>query len=85
MRTAQARDMASYNRWMNQRLYSVCAELPDRERKEDRGAFFKSIHGTLNHLLVGDKVWLARFFGESFQIEGLDQELYSDFDELRND
>ena len=47
--------MALYNRWMNQRIYAVCAEIPDDERKRDRGAFFKSIHGTLNHLLLGDR------------------------------
>ena len=43
-------------RWMNERLYAVCAEIPDEARKHDTGAFFKSIHGTLNHLLVGEKL-----------------------------
>ena len=75
--------MAAYNRWMNERLYAVCAEIPDAERKRDRGAFFKSIHGTLNHILVGDKLWLGRFLDEPFPVESLDQELYADFDALR--
>ena len=80
-----ARDLASYNHWMNQRLYAVCAELTDAERRQDRGVFFKSIHGTLNHLLLGDRVWLSRFQGTQFRPKGLDEELYADFDELRRE
>jgi len=76
--------MAAYNRWMNQKLYSVCAELTDDERKADTGAFFGSIHGTLNHLLLGDKIWMGRFTGIPFPVSNLDQELYSDFSELRS-
>ena len=53
--------MADYNRWMNDKLYGLAATLSDEARKRDRGAFFKSIHGTLNHLLLADSVWLARF------------------------
>ncbi|MCK5361878.1 MAG: damage-inducible protein DinB [Gammaproteobacteria bacterium] len=75
--------MAQYNRWMNGRLYAVCAEIPDAERKRDRGAFFKSIHGTLNHLLLGDRLWLGRFLHRPFPVDSLDQDLYPDFDELR--
>jgi len=56
--------MARYNRWMNERLYALCAGLSDAERKRDRGAFFGSIHGTLNHLLWGDRMWLGRFVGD---------------------
>ena len=58
-----ARTMAAYNAWMNERLYELCASLPDAERKRDRGAFFKSVHGTLNHLLYGDRAWMSRFTG----------------------
>ncbi len=47
------------------------------------GAFFKSIHATLNHLSVGDQLWLDRIDGTPTTITSLDQELYSDFDELR--
>ena len=78
-----AQAMAQYNRWMNERLYECCARLPDRERKRDAGAFFKSIHGTLNHLLLGDKVWMGRFTGKPFAFTSLAQELHADFDELR--
>jgi uncharacterized damage-inducible protein DinB len=75
--------MAAYNEWMNSRLYDVCAEVPDDERRRDRGAFFKSIHGTLNHLLLADKVWLGRFLGQPFAVQSLDQELFHDFGDLR--
>lgn len=78
-----ARAMARYNRWMNERLYDCCAGLSDAERKRDAGAFFRSIHGTLNHLLLADRIWMGRFTGRPFPAKSLDQELYADFDELR--
>ena len=76
--------MALYNRWMNQRIYDCCADLSDEERKRDRGAFFKSIHGTLNHILLADLIWFGRFKGEPFTgFAGLDDELYPEFERLR--
>lgn len=78
-----AQTMARYNRWMNERLYDCCSQLSDEERKQDVRAFFKSIHGTLNHLLLGDRVWFGRFTGKHFAITSLAQELYSDFRQLR--
>ncbi|MSR13332.1 MAG: damage-inducible protein DinB [Gammaproteobacteria bacterium] len=74
--------LAAYSRWMNERLFTCCAELTDAQRKRDLGAFFKSIHGTLNHLLLADRMWLSRFTGETFVIRSLAEELYVDFDEL---
>lgn len=44
--------MAQYNRWMNQKIYTICAEIPNAKRNKDLGAFFKSIDGTLNHILI---------------------------------
>ena len=82
---AYARAMARYNRWMNERVYELCAAMADTERKRDAGAFFKSIHGTLNHLLLGDRVWMGRFLGKPFAPKSLDQELYRDFSELRSE
>ena len=87
------RSLARYNRWMNEKLYAVASRLTDEERKSDRGAFFKSIHGTLNHLLLADRVWMGRFSDARLQgdwvgpggIRSLDQELYADFDELRRE
>jgi len=79
------RVMAGYNRWMNERLYALCATLSDEERKRDRKAFFRSIHGTLNHLLLTDRGWLGRFTGAPWMFRSLDQELYADFEELRRE
>jgi len=53
--------MASYNRWMNARLYDASATLPETELHADRGAFFGSLFGTLNHVVVADVLWLGRF------------------------
>lgn len=80
---AFAQTMARYNKWMNERIYECCTRLSDRERKEDVGAFFKSIHGTLNHLLLGDRIWLRRFTGQPFTVSSLAEELYAEFSELR--
>lgn len=84
--------LARYNRWMNEKLYALAAQWSDEERKRDRGAFFKSIHGTFNHLLVADRVWLSRFMDEPAPegfmapgIRSLDQELFADFEELRRE
>jgi uncharacterized damage-inducible protein DinB len=76
--------ISKYNQWMNQKLYAVCADIPDVERKSDRGAFFKSVHGTLNHILVADLIWLGRFTQAPF-IAKLNRELYNDFSELRTE
>ena len=57
------RTMASYNRWQNESLYGAAGTLTDAQRKEQRGAFFGSIHGTLNHLLWADQMWMSRFAG----------------------
>ena len=83
--TEWLRMMAGYNRWMNEKLYAICATLSDEERKRDREAFFRSIHGTLNHLLLTDRGWLGRFRGDPWTFRSLDQELYADFAELRRE
>lgn len=83
MKVEQARLLARYNAWMNDKLYAACATLSDEERKRDCGAFFRSIHGTLNHLLLADSVWMGRFEGKPFAFTSLDQELYASFDKLR--
>jgi uncharacterized damage-inducible protein DinB len=74
---------AAYNTWMNEKLYAACAKLSDEERKRDRGAFFKSIHSTLNHLLWGDRVWLPRFNGRTYAAGKVGVDLYDDFERLR--
>ena len=57
------KQMAKYNRWQNANLYACGDELSDEDRKCERGAFFGSIHATLNHLLWADRIWMHRFAG----------------------
>jgi uncharacterized damage-inducible protein DinB len=65
-------------------MYDDAATLPDEVRKRAVGMFFGSVHGTLNHLLVADYVWMRRFTGDGPSPERLNQILYDDFAELRN-
>jgi uncharacterized damage-inducible protein DinB len=74
---------ALYNRLANERLYEACAALSDEERRRDLGAFFKSVHGTLNHLVLGDRIWMTRFEGGSHPSTNLDAILFEGFAELR--
>jgi uncharacterized damage-inducible protein DinB len=55
--------MARYNTWQNRSLYAAAATLTDGARRLDRGGFWGSIHGTLSHLLWGDRMWMSRFAG----------------------
>lgn len=55
--------LAAYNRWANRKLYDAVAALDREEFERDVGAFFKSMCGTLNHILIADRVWLFRFTG----------------------
>jgi uncharacterized damage-inducible protein DinB len=75
--------MSAYNSWMNEKIFDCAAELSDAERKRDQGAFFRSIHGTLNHLLLGDQSWLQRFRGQPVTMVSPSQELHADFEALR--
>ena len=74
---------AGYNAWANGRLYAAAAGLPDADYRADRGAFFKSVHGTLNHILVGDRIWMQRFTGEGPLPRALDEILFDDLAALR--
>jgi uncharacterized damage-inducible protein DinB len=74
---------AHYNAWANDRLYETAARLSGEQYRADRGAFFKSVHGTLNHLLVTDRIWMQRFTGEGDAPNRLDAILFETFDELR--
>lgn len=60
---AHAQLMSRYNSWQNRSIYGAADNLTDDARRLDRGAFFGSIHGTLNHLLWGDQLWMSRFAG----------------------
>ncbi|MDQ2634022.1 MAG: DinB family protein [Pseudomonadota bacterium] len=74
---------AAYNAWANGRIYDAASELGKEEFGRDAGAFFKSMRGTLNHLLVTDRIWMKRFTGEGAAPASLDTILYVDFAKLR--
>jgi len=78
------RMMAAYNRWMNERVYALCAGLDDADRRRDMGAFFRSVDGTLNHLLWADLIWLSRFTGRPAPTTRIDEPVHDDFRELRS-
>ncbi len=75
---------AGYNAWANARIYEAASILPDADYRADRGAFFRSVHGTLNHLLVADRIWRRRFTVEGPSPTRLDEVLFEDFSDLRN-
>lgn len=75
--------LAAYNQWANERIYEAAADLDADEFGRDTGAFFKSMKGTLNHILVGDRVWMKRFTGDGDAPASLDTILFDDFDRLR--
>jgi uncharacterized damage-inducible protein DinB len=58
---AYVRTMAAYNAEVNRRLYAAAERIPDAARRENRGAFWGSLHGTLCHLVWGDQIWMSRF------------------------
>lgn len=76
---------ASYNQWMNEKLYTTCAGIDDDTRKADRGAFFGSLHSTLNHLLFGDRAWMGRFTAKTYVMAPSGADIYADFEELRSE
>ena len=80
------RTMAAYNAEMNRRLYEAAWRIPDAERRQDRGAFWGSLHGTLCHVLWGDRMWMSRFNGweKPAVIQKESAALIEDFDELRH-
>jgi uncharacterized damage-inducible protein DinB len=79
--------MARYNRWQNQSLYGAADGLPDEERRRQRGAFFDSIHATLNHLLWGDRMWMSRFAETPRPAGGIPESiaLYEAWDDLKRE
>jgi len=84
---AYVQRMARYNRWQNENLYRVADALPDAERRRSRGAFFGSIHATLNHLLWADRIWMSRLAGTPQPAGGIPESvaLVNDWDELKRE
>ena len=77
------RSLARYNRWANVRLYAAAADLSVAQYNENRGAFFGSLNGTLNHLLVTDRIWMNRFTGSGPTYDRLNLVLHDDLATLR--
>lgn len=75
--------MAQYSRWMNEKLYAHAATLTDAQRNEDRGAFFKSLHNTLDHIVWADTIWLGRFTSQQPELPTAGSILYPEFDAQR--
>jgi uncharacterized damage-inducible protein DinB len=73
---------ALYNRWANERLFGCAAQLTPAALAEDRGAFFGSLLGTLNHPLVTDRLWMSRLEGVSPRGTRLKEVLHEDFEDL---
>ena len=78
------RMLAQYNRIANERLFAKCAQLDDVEYRKQRAGSFGSIHGLLNHILLGDRRWMGLFESGERVTPPLNQILYDDFSELRS-
>lgn len=76
------RMFAAYNRWANDLVYAEAAKLTENEFNHPTGAFFGSLKGTLNHILVADRVWLNRFTGDGPLPKRLDEILFEDLESL---
>jgi uncharacterized damage-inducible protein DinB len=85
--TAYVQRMARYNRWQNQNLYGCADGLSDEERRRARGAFFGSIHGTFNHLVWGDCMWMSRFTDVTRPPGGVKDsaEIFETWDDLKRE
>jgi uncharacterized damage-inducible protein DinB len=77
--------LAGYNEWANRRLYTAATALSDDDYRSERGAFFGSVHRTLNHLLVADRIWMRRFTGEGTSYTKLDEIPCADLPTLRSE
>jgi uncharacterized damage-inducible protein DinB len=76
--------LARYNKIANERLFEACARLEPAEYRKQRQGSFGSIHGLLNHLLLGDQIWMARFEGNGHETPRLNIVLFDEFSELRS-
>jgi uncharacterized damage-inducible protein DinB len=74
--------MADYNAWANGRLYRMASQLPDERYRQDVGAYFKSLHGTLNHIMCADRIWMYRLTGTGEHPTSLNAILYDDLPAL---
>ncbi|WP_174800747.1 DinB family protein [Martelella limonii] len=77
------RRFAGYNAWSNRQIYETAATLSDEEYRRPLGAFFPSVHATLNHLVYADGLWMTRFAGKDTGPVKLDTIVCEDFESLR--
>lgn len=82
MTSAYFRQLAAYNRWANARIYEAALAMSDEAYRQPTGVFFVSLHGTLNHLLATDRIWLKRLTGEGDAPTRLDAILHDDLQSL---
>jgi uncharacterized damage-inducible protein DinB len=81
-----ALEMALYNKWQNEKLYALCASLSDEDRRQDRGMFFGSIHATLDHILMVDRVlWSFATTGEPIRNFDPNAKLYDEYESLKRE
>jgi len=78
MSTDYFSQLAAYNAWANRRLYAAALDLPEDLYPRSTGVFFTSLHGTLNHILVADRIWLKRLTGDGEAPARLDSILFDD-------
>ena len=74
--------MAEYNAWANARLYAMASRLTDEQYRKDVGAYFKSLHGTLNHILTADLIWMRRLTGTGDHPSKLNDIVFDDLPSL---
>ena len=77
--------LSQYNSWMNKNIFSICDSLSDDTRNKDMGAFFGSIHRTLDHILYGDKAWLERLRDGTYTPRDINETLYLSWDDLKQE
>ncbi len=81
--TKQFEMLAQYNSWMNENIFNICDSLSDMERNKDMGAFFGSIHRTLDHILYGDMAWLERLKDNTYTPRDINSALYENWNDLK--
>jgi len=77
--------LSQYNLWMNNNIFNICDSLSDDVRKKDMGAFFGSIHKTLDHILYGDKAWLERLRDNTYIPRDINKTLYLNWVDLKKE
>ena len=77
--------LMQYHCWAFNRLYEYLESVSEVNYRRECGLFFKSIHGSLNHSLLADKIWYGRCINQSFSVSGLDEELCSDRKQLEKE